>query len=547
MDKPTASLEYGTRPRSRWPYILAAAGILLSIFAAAWYLRTSIEAFIAPRYAQWRFSRTFDRADNELTAHTGIWLASAGPTPASDRADQQLAGLLALSPPDIAAYRASAISNRVLFIRSGKTGARRWLAFACVSGTGLEMYTFERDDRMAAGYDRPWETRAYWLSPSVNINVDRVQEHGPHVHIDMNFNGGANAVSWSIQPTSAPAVDCNASGLVTSRVVPETGWLRVNVPGLAGDWWPNTTGCRLIEGHAVSQELPTATGIVALAFVSDGRLAAVARGMIKLITVGARKTRSFALPVESNRSDVFSFSPDGSELFIGGASTPTWLVDSLSGRARQFAKWSRGMPAVAFPDNYSFILLDNVTRARVDWETMQSTTLDVAGGRSAFGFGSSGHLIAVQGQWPDALLVDIRSGTVIRKFKQLQGLHHLSLSPDGHWLAMKGQEGLRLFAAGSGSIIWDHDIDNDLHTAGSPIKWSADGMRGAAAGNRYVYVWSLREPRWIARFPHGRTGYRPDVALSPDGRSMAASAAGSSTIGYWPDIDTAVKEPAINP
>jgi WD40 repeat protein len=124
----------------------------------------------------------------------------------------------------------------------------------------------------------------------------------------------------------------------------------------------------------------------------------------------------------------------------------------------------------------------------------------------------------------------------------LMDAFHVSFSPDERWLVMKGRTGMRIFELPTAKLLWDHDYDSDFNGAYSRVKWNSDGRLGAVAGGHWVYVWSMAEPRWVARLQHCRSGVWTDVALSADGEQLAASASDSRTVAYWPHFGDSVRE-----
>jgi len=506
-----------------------------------------------------------------------FWLAPvAGETP-DPRADGLFARMTKSSADDDQNAQIRAGDYSVIFVYAGEKFGNQWLTFACSGSGGLSAFTFDRREHFIIDNHLALDLARQPAWQNLKWTLLQIARSGFEIRTTIEVNGARNEVLWSVDPViGAPPHKAGElrleSPLICCRATPLTGWFGFE-QGLRGQgdpgnlrdsspaepeawralepneqaWYPSIGNVLFFQGPAPQRELEAATGAAAISFLSDGRIAVATPTLLRVLDVDGRRVISHGLPGETPWTEAFAFSPDGARLFMSGTSRPAWVVDTVQGRIRPFSESTAGDPSVAFPDAESMAYFDNVSAERVDWSTLVHTLLETGGVRPRpFGFGMVGKLILLAAPYARPSntieLVNVEDKKVVRTFEELQGLHQTSLSPDARWVVMKGQSGLRIFDAKSGEMVLDHDYDFDFHTARSRIKWSADGTRGATAGSQCVYVWSLKKPYWFARFPHGRHGFWPDVALSPDGKSMAASAADSKDIAYWPNIDATLPQ-----
>jgi WD40 repeat protein len=361
---------------------------------------------------------------------------------------------------------------------------------------------------------------------------------GSTVRAVLAIDGVLNAVSWSVQPpgpASPPAAAVAGLSIVASGITPEDGWVA------SGVWWPNMPGWRLVSGPSASNSIASVADSRALSFLPDGRLAVVTPKEVRITALDSAEVERHPLPESHRPQEVFVFNPDGTRLFAGGDVQPAWLVDTQTGQTRTLSKHSVGWARAAFADDHTLLFVDDATRARVDWESKRANPFRVEGFGSFYRLGAGGGRVA--GLVANGVGVfDAGDGREVRRIPVRPGFDSLSLSPDGRWLAVRGA-GLAIFDVATGSPLLEHGPDADFDTPLSQVKWSADGLRGAAVGGEAVYVWSLREPRWLVRFPHGLSGDYKSVALSPDGRRLAAGGSASPVIAYWPDIDAQLPPP----
>lgn len=529
------TLEYGHRPaRRRWVRVgVLLVGLLL--VGVGLYFRAPIEQNLRERYAAYVFRSEFDRVHDALMPDGAtLWT----PVGKNLDADALMTRLLKLTPSSNKSYRGTG-PNLVLFVRSGVTNGQRWLAFACLSSTGAEVFTFSRNERINLGYDRELETRQFWgygsyRQGALTLSADDVSEYDGRVVTTVRVNGGRNVLEWAIAPFQAPTVPnvtWNVSQLVKCWVTARTGWTSNN------DWWPEGADLTLLEAPAPTTQVTGIDKPLSVAYLSDGQLAVVSQSEIAVVREN-EAPRSRTLP-KMGRVEMAAFSPDGRFCYLGGVSEPEWLVPTLDGEPRRIGD-SFGRTAPFFLDDRTLIVRDNTRIRRFDCET--GAVAEEPAPEQHFGaFVRTEHVKAFSSYSSSrnhAIHVWLKDRTLM--LPDIQGRHQMSLSPDGKWLALKGQSGLSIYDVEAGKLAWEHDMNSDFHTARSRIKWSRDGTMGAAAGIRHVYVWSMQSPRWMMRFPHGLSGYGTDVAISPDGNAIAAIRSGSKAIACWTDLRSMV-------
>jgi len=588
MDSTVPILEYGRRPRRR-RWRLAFAGFCLLLIGVAgvrgWQQRQAIRAYAQNKYADWQFARAFDRAERELMGDGDTWLASVDPQRPDKRAEQQLDTLLAMcSPPPASGLPISREDGTgILFVRKGQTGGHRWLAFACTVEDRMWLWTFERGNRVGPGEDRFFEItdRADADAPRYGFQLRAIRRVGGDIQTSMdNTRGGHNAVLWSIAAQSKPSVypfswGYPTSPLVTCTVTPDNGW--VDSHTTITFWYPDTADWRLLQGHAPRRELAVDKGAIALAFVPDGRLAWTTLANLQLINLNTGERTTFPLPPKpdiwcspawyDDQSNLFTFSRDGSKVFVTWPAFPkaqAWLVDAMTGNMRTLAKELKGIPQTVFPDNRSLIVTDYESRIRIDWDTGKIEPLVIAGIKNNKPvLDAVGDIVGIQTGEDAADVIDLHAKQVM---KSVRCFDELSISPDGRWITADNGQCMRQLSTDLVLIMDDFAVCS----RGGRLKWSADGTRAVGAGDDFVYVFSMREPRCIARFPNGLAIVRTqvpassggssfsfsssggagggttephacvNVAISPDGHSMAACSEDSTTISYWPDIDAAI-------
>jgi hypothetical protein len=526
------TLEYGRHARKRNVRLSVCLFVIALISFAIWSCHESIVSYLEEKYSAFQFAYQYDRAARALTGDGETWIA----TSVDSSADKYLDGLLGASPDRLKEYWDTS-HGRVLFVRAGKTNGHPWLAFACDSFSGLETFTFSKSDRFESGYDSLYETPQFWKYVSdkntgFKIEVVKGQRQGSGVETTLKVNGVANSVYWTIKSATTPIATSRIaleSRQVSSSATPISGWI-------SGDkWWPNCDEFQLLNGSPASVQVPSVFSAAGDTFVPDGRIALVTPTEMRVIDPVSTAVVSHPFVRSLGYLGHAAFSPDGLHCYIGyDNGDSAMLIDTLNDNAKTVGgRIILGKPN--FLNNNELILYGSGFLRHVDAITGQTEFLGKSnisdavrgGGREAFTSFNS-----------DQVRVVGADGVTLCSFDKIDRQYGMALSPNGRWLMLAGKLELDIYDVDKRQNIWRHEEDLDLSNGASKIKWSADGSRGAVAGNQFVYVWSMNSPRCVVRFPNAIN--TTDVALSADGRQMAAVAGWLKTIAYWPDLNAII-------
>lgn len=146
-------------------------------------------------------------------------------------------------------------------------------------------------------------------------------------------------------------------------------------------------------------------------------------------------------------------------------------------------------------------------------------------------FSPDGAWLAVSGEQPIKIW-NVASGQLVRTFESQPDRHSFSLSfsPDGTLLADSGSDGrITLWDAASGKFVrsLSHGTHNDVHD----IQFSPDGKLLVSVGTDYtVRLWDVASGQVLQTMMHGNGLY--GVAFSPDGK-LVASAGCDRTVKLW--------------
>ncbi|HEY7428360.1 MAG TPA: PQQ-binding-like beta-propeller repeat protein [Gemmataceae bacterium] len=226
-----------------------------------------------------------------------------------------------------------------------------------------------------------------------------------------------------------------------------------------------------------------------IALTADGKQLVLAHSDSSLHVVdvaSGKEVRAIEMPPlppgrhPSQRVQRLALSPDGRYLVYGGSATPLTVCDLATGkRLRELAPAPGILSGLAFTPNGRFLAVDEFTRIR---------------------------------------LIGVLSGKEIRKLPALPGANStLAFSPDGRTLAA---------ARGSHTIsLWDVATDRQPHpivgheAAIQSIVFFPDGKRLVSADyNRGMIVWDIASSRDLARRENSTPSQ--SVAVDDDGNAV---------------------------
>jgi WD40 repeat protein len=315
-------------------------------------------------------------------------------------------------------------------------------------------------------------------------------------------------------------------------------------------------------------------GIRNLAFTLDGKRLLAGGAMTSLAVFDAatgRKLRTVGKSIPNN-SGAFALSPDGKRVACCGSDVSTW--DLENGRLIRKLHCGRCTEAVFSPDGTKVAAIWEWQKGGDDFQTGVTVVEAATGNRLV--------------EW------------TIKKGKPLEfGLHGLAYSPDGKFLAARFSElrkekpfvyGVassqvwlldastktrvrtfgsadnpvlafafqpgsgRLTTFGNDSIIrfWDMGTGKEVHRFAAAqekeengfgaLRFSADGRRCAVLTNRakFLTVLDTKDGRVLRRIEGEESGLMVPIALSPDGRVIAAARLDAPCVRVW-DVASGVE------
>jgi RNA polymerase sigma factor (sigma-70 family) len=221
-----------------------------------------------------------------------------------------------------------------------------------------------------------------------------------------------------------------------------------------------------------------------------------------------------------------AFSPDGRHLAVGTIQRmAVQLFDVASGKeVRRFRSWP-GAFALAFSaDGKQLAAARSIGTASVwDVETGKPTAASADPGAFVLElrFAGPGRLLVVS---DDAVLYDWQTGKVVERSAEPRGPanDHYAVSPDRGLLAVPTWTGeIRLYDARTGAEVRQLKGHTSL---AEPVQFSADGTRLFSRGHdQTVGVWDVATGKRLHRFDFGSAMSGDQLAVSPDGRWVAAS------------------------
>jgi WD40 repeat protein len=243
------------------------------------------------------------------------------------------------------------------------------------------------------------------------------------------------------------------------------------------------------------------------------------------------------------------FSQDGRTLYSAGPkSVIAWDLAGSDRLGRRFSfSTTPTPPAFAISPDGSVLATPHGKRsdqiALRDLRSLKQTRRPLAPGVgriSAIAFAPDGKRLAVGGEHPAPVLVDVATGAVTRRMTDGHdgGFQWAAFDPKGQRLLTGGQD--------RRAIVWEVETGKpllDLHHPGdddnnnTAAAWSPDGtMVATAGGNGLVALWRASDGKQLARWQADPL-WVPSVAFSPDGSLLAAGGSSDKQATLW-DVAT---------
>ncbi len=288
--------------------------------------------------------------------------------------------------------------------------------------------------------------------------------------------------------------------------------------------------------------------IQSLAFSADSRWLAAGKMdrtiMIFDMEAGSRIAMATDLR-ELGQIECIAFAPDGKHLFAGGSSgaTQLWPVDpgGQLGTAVALYRHARAVRVLS-PSTASPFVLSGGADGMLAWQTYGRETANL---RTLKAFERSVLAVRLPTDGFEALATDGR--TILRfDLRSAAELQSQPLARFGTQAAAFSGDGTQLaISTGSDLRVWDTASCRELQTLAqetAEIQWSVrfhpNGRWLISGGRGKAHVWDLETARSLATIDLGGVLYIQVLAISPDGKLLAAipSAAGQSlTVVRLPD------------
>ena len=288
--------------------------------------------------------------------------------------------------------------------------------------------------------------------------------------------------------------------------------------------------------------------IQSLAFSADSRWLAAGKMdrtiMVFDMEAGSRIAVATDLR-ELGQVECIAFAPDGKHLFAGGSSgaTQLWPVDPGGQLGTAVALYRHARAArVLSPSTASPFVLSGGADGMLTWQTYGRETANL---RTLKAFDRSVLAVRLPTDGFEALATDGR--TILRfDLRSATELQSQPLARSGTQAAAFSGDGTQLaISTGSDLRVWDTASCRELQTLAqetAEIQWSVrfhpNGRWLISGGRGKANVWDLETTRSLATIDLGGVLYIQVLAISPDGKLLAAipSAAGQSlTVVRLPD------------